>query len=156
MSSDLTIEQKATNADTSEHIRRVAFWIHTVIKELLDRIDNHDQTKLTSPEVEAFTEFTNKLAACSYGSPEYEGYRKAMGPALKHHYAKNCHHPEFWANGLDDMSLIDILEMLCDWKAATERLNDGNLLKSIDYNADRFSISPQLVKIFKNTAKLFT
>lgn len=30
------------------------------------------------------------------------------------------------------MNLIDIVEMFCDWKAASERQLDGNLLKSIE------------------------
>ena len=74
----LSLEEKATNADTSEHIRKVCYYIHMVAKELLDRADAHDQTKLASPEVEAFTEFTGKLAGSTYGSQEYEDYRKAM------------------------------------------------------------------------------
>ena len=76
-----------------------------------------------------------------------------MGPALAHHYANNRHHPEHHKNGVDDMTLIDVLEMLIDWKAASERHNDGNILKSIEKNADRFGLSPQLVKILENTAK---
>lgn len=49
------------------------------------------------------------------------------------------------------MNLLDLVEMFCDWKASSERHNDGNLLKSIDINATRFNLNPQLVKIFKNT-----
>jgi hypothetical protein len=52
------------------------------------------------------------------------------------------------------MNLIDLVEMLCDWKAASERHNDGNIRKSIEINASRFTISPQLVKILENTADL--
>jgi hypothetical protein len=65
------------------------------------------------------------------------------------------HHPEHFKDGVDDMNLLDIMEMFCDWKAAGERHNDGNILKSIERNADRFGLSPQLVRILENTAKLF-
>lgn len=102
-----------------------------------------------------FTEFTPKLAESTYGSAEYDGFRKAMGPALAHHYANNSHHPEHHKNGVDDMTLLDVLEMFADWKAAGERHNNGNILKSIETNADRFNLSPQLVKILENTAKIF-
>jgi hypothetical protein len=44
--------------------------------------------------------------------------------------------------------------MLCDWKAASLRQHDGNLLKSIELNAQRFGYDDQLKKIFINTAKL--
>jgi predicted HD phosphohydrolase len=45
--------------------------------------------------------------------------------------------------------------MLCDWKAAALRHHNGNILKSIEHNAKRFSIDSQLVRIFKNTIELF-
>lgn len=151
----LTQEQQATNFATMRHIERVRNLLGVVIRELLERGELHDQSKLESPEVELFTEFTPKLAGCTYGSAEYEGFRKAMGAALAHHYAKNRHHPEHHKNGVDDMNLVDLVEMFCDWKAAGERHNDGNILKSIEKNADRFSLSPQLVRILENTAKLF-
>lgn len=152
---DLTTEQKATNYDTFRHIERVRNLLNYMVNDLLDRGRKHDQSKLVSPEVEYFAEYTDKLATCTYGSEEYEGYRKAMKPALDHHYASNRHHPEHFKDGVNDMNLIDVLEMLCDWKAASERHNDGNIRKSIEKNADRFGLSPQLVRILENTAELF-
>lgn len=334
----LTEAEKATNCDTFRHIERVRNLLNRFVAELLRRGEEHDQTKLEHPEVAAFTEFTPKLAATTYGSKEYDGFRAAMKPALDHHYANNRHHPEFqrqdeewcpvvgfegiyevsnygdvrsldrvverdgptgnfrkdgqtltqfvtpkgycrvqlqagsrcrhamvhvlvaesfipnpddkpevnhkdgnkannrvgnleWAtesenlihayetgikkpsvkyvvtcenNGLtafgcaamerllrkeghekasaaaiwrcinkggkhldltftgtrfetwmnspvNDMNLIDLLEMFADWKAASERHNDGNIRKSIEKNADRFGLSPQLVRILENT-----
>ena len=78
-----------------------------------------------------------------------------MKPALDHHYAKNKHHPEHYPDGINDMTLVDLVEMFADWKAATMRHNDGNLLKSIEINTKRFNIDKQLAQIFVNTAKLF-
>lgn len=77
-----------------------------------------------------------------------------MKPALDHHYANSRHHPEHFAKGILDMNLIDIVEMLCDWKAASERQKDGNLLKSIELNAARFGYDDQVKQILINTAKL--
>ncbi len=151
----MTLNEKATNFDTMRHIERVRNLLGDFVTELLERGRHHDQSKLEQPECAAFTEFTDKLATCTYGSAEYDGYRAAMAPALAHHYARNRHHPEHHKNGVDDMNLIDLLEMICDWKAASERHNDGNIHKSIEKNADRFSMSPQLVRIFENTAELF-
>lgn len=150
----LTLEEQATNATTMHHINTVQSLLHKIVKELLDRADVHDQSKLSSPEVELFAEWTPKLAKSTYGSPEYEGFRKAMGPALDHHYAKNRHHPEHFKEGVNDMSLVDLIEMFCDWKAATMRHNDGNIRKSIAHNADRFGLSPQLVRILENSVDL--
>lgn len=154
MSGTLTEAEKATNYDTFRHIERVRNLLNQFVAELLRRGEAHDQTKLVPPEVGAFTEYTGKLAGCTYGSQEYEGYRKAMKPALDHHYAHNRHHPEHFKSGVNDMNLLDLLEMFADWKAASERHNDGNIRKSIEKNADRFGMSPQLVRIFENTVEV--
>ena len=52
------------------------------------------------------------------------------------------------------MTLIDLVEMIADWKASSERYNSGNLLKSIELNIKRFNIEPQLAQILINTAKV--
>lgn len=150
----LTLEQQATNYKTCMHIFRVQELLNGVIKELIERGHKHDMSKLESPEVELFTEYTPQLAQSDYGSPEYNECKLKLGPALDHHYGHNSHHPEYWKDGINDMSLIDILEMLIDWKASSERHNNGNIRKSIEINADRFGISPQLTKLLENTAKV--
>jgi hypothetical protein len=76
-----------------------------------------------------------------------------MGEALKHHYRENSHHPEHYENGVDDMDLLDVIEMLCDWMAAVSRMKDGDIEKSIEINADRFGISEQLKSILINTIR---
>ena len=53
------------------------------------------------------------------------------------------------------MHIVDVLEMLCDWKAATLRHDDGDIMRSIEINAKRFNMPPMLVAIFKNTAQEF-
>ena len=78
-----------------------------------------------------------------------------MNVALQHHYANYRHHPEHFEKGINDMNLVDIVEMICDWKASSMRQHDGNLLKSIEANAKRFGYSGQLKQIFINTAKMF-
>lgn len=52
---------------------------------------------------------------------------------------------------VDDMDLLDLVEMLADWCAATKRNKNGNIHKSIEHNQGRFNMSPQLTSIFKNT-----
>ncbi|MEH2033207.1 MAG: DUF5662 family protein [Nostoc sp.] len=53
-----------------------------------------------------------------------------------------------------EMNLVDVLEMFCDWYAATKRHNDGNIYKSIEINRKRFAISDQLTNIFLNSVEL--
>ena len=50
--------------------------------------------------------------------------------------------------------MLDLIEMLCDWKASSERHNTGDIEKSIEMNQERFGYSDELKSIFKNTIKL--
>jgi len=141
--------------DTLRHSQRVGELMIEVVAEVLERSTCHDRSKTESPEVEVFDEFTPKLATSTYGSEEYKGFLAGMGEGLKHHYANNRHHPEHFANGVNDMTLVDLIEMLADWKAATERHTDGDLSKSLDIQQERFGLSDQLVDILWNTAARF-
>lgn len=141
--------------ETIKHIENVRRYIRLFTDRLTQRGVDHDHLKLESPEVEIFTEFTPKLASTTYGSEEYKECLKGLGAALEHHYAHYRHHPEHFEHGIDDMNLVDIVEMLCDWKAASMRHNNGNLLKSIELNAKRFGYDDQVKHILLNTAKLF-
>lgn len=140
--------------ETLKHIERVRYYLRIITDKLTSRGISHDKTKLESPEVELFTEFTPRLAELKYGSEEYKESLANLKPALDHHYAHSRHHPEHFSKGINDMNLVDIMEMLCDWKAAGERQRDGNLLKSIELNAQRFGYDDQLKQIFINTAKM--
>ena len=141
--------------ETIKHIEKVREVVRVFISKLVTRAIDHDKLKLESPEVEIFAEFTPKLAETTYGSEEYMQFLEEMKPALQHHYANYRHHPEHFEKGINDMNLVDLVEMFCDWKASSMRHNDGNLLKSIDVNATRFNMTSQLKQIFINTAKMY-
>ena len=140
--------------ETIKHIEKVRHYMKMITDKLAIRAIKHDSVKLETPEVEVFAEYTPKLATTTYNSPEYKESLKEMESALSHHYANSRHHPEHFARGINDMNLVDIVEMLCDWKASSMRHKDGNLLKSIEMNAARFGYDDQLKQIFINTAKL--
>jgi hypothetical protein len=140
--------------ETQKHIESVRKYIRFMIDKIEMRGVKHDASKLESPEVELFAEVTPKLAETTYGSDEYQGFLDKLKPALDHHYASNRHHPQHFVNGVNDMTLIDIIEMFCDWKASTLRQNDGNLSKSIETNAERFNMDGQLKQILMNTARM--
>lgn len=136
---------------TMRHIETVRNYLDVVAMEFLERGEGHDQSKLQSPEVEIFEIYTPKLRGTTYGSDEYKQYMKEMEVAIKHHNKNNSHHPEHYENKIIGMSLFDLVEMLCDWKAATMRHADGDILKSIDINQKRFGYSDELKQIFLNT-----
>jgi len=137
--------------DTLEHIYEVRKAMAVICDELLRRAIVHDQSKLCAPEKEVFDVVTPRLKALTYGSDEYKASLADMGEALKHHYEVNDHHPEHTEDGILGMDLIQIVEMFCDWCAATQRHADGDILKSIDVNEERFKTGPVLASIFRNT-----
>ena len=142
-------------AETLQHIRRVQELLGRVLANLITRQALHDNSKLESPEAEAFERLTPLLWDTTYGSERYEELRRELGDALKHHYANNSHHPEHYREGIRGMSLIDLIEMLVDWRAATERHADGCIRKSIEINQKRFGYSDELKQIFINTVNEF-
>jgi hypothetical protein len=137
---------------TLKHSRRVDELLLELMRAISFRVTCHDDSKLFDPEKAIFDEFTPKLRDSTYGSDEYKTYLEQMGEALQHHYASNRHHPEHFENGIDGMTLVDVVEMLADWKAATERHADGDLAKSLEIQRERFGMSDQLVSILRNTA----
>jgi len=144
-----------STADTLKHSLRVGELMAQTIRELVDRSLCHDRSKTETPELEIFNEFTPKLQDSTYGSEEYKGYLAEMKVGLDHHYAANRHHPEHFEDGLGGMTLVDLIEMLADWRAATERHADGSLVRSLDIQKERFGISDQLNAILWNTARHF-
>lgn len=137
---------------TLEHIKQVNKYLLDFAKNILTRAQVHDTTKIQEPEKAGFDKYTPLLKTLTYGTPEYDESLANLKVTLKHHYENNSHHPEHYPNGVNGMDLGDLVEMFFDWKAATERVADGNIYKSIDINAKRFEMSPQLVQIFLNTA----
>lgn len=139
--------------DTLDHIKRVKALLLQIGYCLSMRAACHDQSKLSSPEKEVFDVVTPKLKELTYGSDEYKAMLGNMETALRHHYQKNSHHPEYYKDGIDGMDLVDVVEMLCDWKAATERHENGDIRNSLVINASRFGISEQLADILLNTVE---
>ncbi len=147
--------------ETQQHIDRVSDFMELAWGNLMDRAGAHDQSKLVSPELEAFDIATPKLAGLTYGSPEYKQSTDDLGPALDHHYAHNDHHPQHFENGVRGMSLMALIEMLCDWRASSERskqrTDDPEKVSTFEsglaYNQERFGYSDELADILRNTVR---
>jgi len=145
-------ERYDSSDDTKKHIAMVQFLLAGICESLRSRSSAHDKSKLASPEKQVFDEFTPKLRGSTYGSAEYDEFLGGMKVALDHHYSENRHHPEHFQNGVAGMDLVDVVEMFCDWLAATKRHANGDIYKSISINQKRFEFSDDLASIFRNTA----
>ena len=147
-------QEKQVMQETLAHKTRVGDLLTECIHDLTKRAVHHDDTKFGDEEFPYFAEVTPKLKHIEYGSEEYKENLEKIKPAIEHHHHHNSHHhPDALENGIEDMGLIDLLEMICDWKAASERHNTGNLNKSFRINVEKYGITPQLEKVMRNTAK---
>lgn len=144
-----------SSIDTLMHRQKVQALLSQFIGALAYRGRWHDQSKLLAPEKEVWDRVTPQLYGITYGSREYQKILGNMKEAVRHHYQHNPHHPEFFEDppGLEGMTLIDVVEMFCDWIAASERHADGNPAKSIDLASHHHGLSPQLTTIFQNTLR---
>lgn len=138
--------------ETIKHAHIVHKLARILVGKLMQSVAWHDASKLFSPEKVLFDIYTPQLENLQYGTLEYRIALEALNPALEHHYENNAHHPEHFENGIAGMTLMDIVEMFCDWKAATLRHKTGDLQVSFGINEKRFGIDPQLMQIFHNTA----
>lgn len=139
--------------DTKKHIAFVARLLDDMATAICARGIHHDESKLQSPEKEMYDAYRPRLDALDIQGAEYKEALKEMGNALQHHYQENRHHPEHFENGINGMTLIDLIEMVCDWSAAAKR-KDPNGKINTQWARDRFGIDDQLASIIENTAKL--
>ena len=147
--------ERETRLQTLEHVLTVGTLLDLCSRLLHERAAVHDLSKNAPEELDTFIEMTPKLKGSTYGSDEYKSLLASMKPALDHHYRENfSHHPEGNPDGMNSMNLLDMVEMFCDWMAATRRHANGDIMKSIDINEKRFSMSPQLAQIFRNTVAM--
>jgi len=139
--------------DTLDHIGKVQARIHECTNNLIVRADRHDKSKLMEPEKPGYDKLTADLKDIVYGTDEYRAALAAAKPVIDHHYAVNTHHPEHYEQGIAGMSLLDLVEMVCDWKGASERTKQGSIAQSLAHNKKRFDLSDQLAAILENTVK---
>ena len=141
--------------DTQEHISKVQARLQKVCSRLTIRSAHHDESKLWEPEKSILDAKAHALAELRYGTPEYAAAMDSvdMQPFLAHHYAHNSHHPQHYSDGIAGMSLLDIIEMLCDWAAAGERTKEGSIAASLEHNKERFKIDDQLYAVLAYTVR---
>ena len=147
------IEPYDSRNETIDHIHTVQSFMNKAIHQIKTQALFHDGSKLKEPEKSIFDKVTPKLKSLTYGSDEYKQSLEDLKPALAHHYENNSHHPEHHARGVLDMDMFELIEMLCDWKAATLRHDNGDFEESMKINKTRFSISDDLFIQLKRTAE---
>lgn len=131
------------------HIKSVQRKLSVLIKELQNRLENHDRSKLEDELW--YWEFMDQEPKYPYGSKEYFSKIKRNEMVFKIHYKKNRHHPEHFMNGINDMNLIDIMEMLCDWISYKDDISITDAVEVVEKQSRRFGFSDELKNILLNT-----
>jgi len=148
---DENIDIEKTREEIRDHIKHVADRMNLFAHELIHRGEIHDASKLEEPEIKYEAWGSPKLKNLRYKSDAFNVIGDKMWPGTKEHYANNRHHIQHHKNGVLDMTLIDLLEMVADWKSASERYPDADIRMSIRDNADRSDFGEQLKQILLNT-----
>ncbi len=133
------------------HIRGVQAWMRHAIMLWTNRMVTHDQSKYSSPELPLIHQKA-RLDSIPLNTPEYYDALAQIKTAVQAHYECNTHHPEHYANGVLDMGLLDLMEMICDWRVAAE-MNGTDLAVSFDKCVERFDIPQELRTVLLNTYK---
>ena len=136
--------------DLVDHKKRVAHFMQLVADELFERATIHDNSKFLSEEFEPYDAAFPEFKKYAFGSEEMKAVYESIKPALQHHFQANRHHPEHFEHGIVDMNLIDVIEMACDWLAASSRSKTG-ISKGLEINKTKFGIGDQLFEIIQNT-----
>lgn len=121
-----------------------------ILSDLFRRAAVHDHSKFSSEEFELYEQAFPDLQRYAYGTDEFRAVIETIKPAIEHHYLVNDHHPEYFKSGISGMHCIQLIEMCCDWIAASERSQRG-IYEGLEINRKRFGINDQLDAVIKNT-----
>jgi hypothetical protein len=148
---------------TNEHIERVRRCLALLSEvtdcgdELIERARVHDASKFGPDEHIPYVWLTEYHRCRRDGRPfQYpEGVAEKVKLAIHHHVTTNRHHPEFHANP-NNMSDIDLIEMVCDWTAMAQEFGqdggsargwaDKTVGKRVVFNAEKRRLIYQVIE----------
>lgn len=116
---------------THEHIARVRRCLALLAnftdhgEELIARAQVHDASKFGPQELVPYVWLTEYHRCRRSGEPfEYpDGVAEEVKRAIHRHVTTNRHHPECHADP-NDMSEVDLIEMVCDWTAMAQEFGE--------------------------------
>jgi Family of unknown function (DUF5662) len=117
---------------TADHIERVRRCLELLARgsdrsaELLARARDHDASKFGPEERVPYVWLTEYHRCRRSGEPfAYPGgVADEVKRAVRHHVTTNRHHPEFHADP-NDMTDVDLIEMVCDWTAMAQEFGQA-------------------------------
>lgn len=135
---------------TQGHIYNVRKLLNKFADVLKQKGETHDQSKLEEPEVYGWAAMDLE-PRYEYGSYEYYDKLRRFSEVFNHHYKVNSHHPEHFVNPEHEMTLIDMVEMLCDWFAYKQDIPIREGVELIREQCNRFGFSDTIMSLLTNT-----
>lgn len=93
-----------------------------IIDIVYANIKHHDESKFSEEEFEPYRKHFYPI-----NDKEKEDAKEEFDKAWKHHYLNNPHHWDGWALNGNEMPIIYIIEMLCDWQAMSYKFDSNTL-----------------------------
>lgn len=140
-------------ADILRHNGVVSHLLRRLARKLEERADLHDNSKFSLDELEGFIGFKEAARVHPFGTPEYYQAQERFQPTIDLHMSRNSHHPEHYNGNLDRMSLMDFMEMLCDWGGAIAIYGQLDFEKSLEIQQQEFDIQPHHLYLIRLIAK---
>ena len=154
---------------TMEHVERVRRCLRIMAKataygdELIARARDHDASKF-GPEERVPYIWLTEFHRCRWRGELFEypdGIEEKVAQAIEHHLKSNRHHPEFHADP-NDMTDVDLIEMVCDWTAMAQEFDqDGGSARGwadktighrIPFNTKKRQFIYQIIECHQNIA----
>lgn len=150
------INSQSVNFDRTqnfvEHKTTVVQYLLYITEDLRHRAVVHDDSKLDQFEKDMYDALSKEYKHHKSKSNISEKSKMIIKRGLEHHYCLNNHHPEHFKNGINDMTLIDIIEMLCDWMTYADRCHK-DINEIIDYYQHKYNFSNEFKTLINNTIK---
>lgn len=136
------------------HIKKVQNKICKLIVALSIRLQEHDKSKLEEPEFSLWKKIDEE-PRYPYGSKKYKEKIERYHELFEMHYNKNPHHPEHFQNGISDMTIIDLAEMLCDWISYKDNIRVTEAIDMVEKQSKRFGYSDEIKDMLINTLNTY-
>lgn len=125
-------------------VRRISY-------RLMSRADVHDLSKFSPDELGGMIAIDRIADEKGLNSPEYMA--ALSGPAIQLHHSRHSHHPEYHQNGIRSMSLLDLIEMVCDWKAANQLRGHPEWNESVNMMTERLNLPGEYLLLIQLIAR---
>lgn len=143
-----------TLATTLRHRELVRLALRRVAVQLEQRGLLHDLSKWSEDELSGFVRINRVAREHAYGSEEYRASMRREEETIRLHYSRNSHHPEYH-DDIRQMGVLDLLEMVCDWWAASITYGKISLADSLEVHRERFDFSPEQWWVIEQFTLLF-